>query len=150
MLPVEPASPKLLPLKLIPADAASSSETMTNLEQVRKFRLPKSAHSERTRNHIFSEDNGLDEETEAEDEESEKLKRPGTITILDSLNSTLESADEEIKNIMESSSINTTNKYHHIPEELMEEYGYLSSNHSDSDENEETTLTRKSKNLHAR
>lgn len=129
------------------------TETMASLQQVRKFRLSRSPLSRHNSARALS----IEHDQDYRGNESSKIRRHkittnSVPTEINRLNSQ-DLDDEEIKNIMEQvDQRNEESEKYQLPEELIKEFGYSSSDEDNYDENKKDVIspTSKSRDLHTR
>ncbi|KAK0179806.1 hypothetical protein PV327_005523 [Microctonus hyperodae] len=139
-------------------DNINASETMTSLDNVRKFRLPKSAKS-RHSSPYASDENEMRDKLEIETDsgiDNCKINSIAIKNIRDGKFNSHEVDDEEINDAINSFSQKDAgiNKKYHMPEKFIKEFGFLSGNSELSDDDshtdDEISPTSNSKYLHAR
>ncbi|KAK0086618.1 hypothetical protein PV325_002861 [Microctonus aethiopoides] len=139
-------------------DNINASETMSSLDHIRKFRLPKSAKS-RHSSPYASDENEMRDKLEIETDSGIDNCKINSITIKnirDGEFNSHEVDDEEINDAMNSFSQKESgiNKKYHMPEKFIKEFGFLSGNSELSDDDshtdDEISPTSNSKYLHAR
>ncbi|XP_034948933.1 lebercilin [Chelonus insularis] len=134
------------------------SETMTSLEQIRNFRLPKSGHSRRSSISGRSSHERAQELDTKLDYQSNFIAKSSRSSSLHNFNNNADTQDseedEEIKNITQGLAKKTIDAKYHIPNELRREAGYpFSDNDTDDEEIKEEKLitpTSRSRSLHAK
>ena len=125
------------------------SETMSSLQQVRKFRLQKSFSRNGSAGRLYDPEKSDDEEATTRTSSFEKLKAKRTVM------SDAESEDEEIKKFVEDFEITNGKGTYKLPKQLKRQFGYSASDSESEDTKttekyEATKLTNKSRELHTR